>query len=185
MRTATPHLAETIPSESESESDRFLDGDDSIMSQLRKIDLFDGLSPSEVGLLARTFTSFSARPGQYLEMQDAPVLWWSVIVSGHALVERDRTALDLLGHGQSWSEHSVLNTMRSSISVVALSPVTVLSVTRRQFWDILDNQPTLRERITARSATSADRLALPVYRALVHMDRALLRRPGGRAFRWA
>ncbi|HVA05134.1 MAG TPA: cyclic nucleotide-binding domain-containing protein [Acidimicrobiales bacterium] len=173
--SSTPHQAETISS----------DRHDSTISLLRRIDLFDGLSPSDIGRLARAFTLFGAGPGQYLEVQDAPVLWWSVMVNGHALVERDRTALALLGHGESWSEHSVLNTMRSPISVVALSPVSVLSVTRRQFWEILDDQPTLRKRITARSATSPDRLALPVHRALVHMDRALLRPSDDRALRWA
>jgi CRP-like cAMP-binding protein len=146
------------------------------ISHVREIDLFDGATPSELGDLARAFTLSTARPGESLEVQDTPVRWWNLIVSGHALVERDGTPLGLLGQGESWSEHSLLNHQRSPIGVVALSPVTVLSVTRRRFFGLCNNDHSLRGRIVARSATSADRLAMPVYRALVHMEEAERRR---------
>ena len=50
-------------------------------------------------------------------------------MSGHAVVQRDGTPLGLMGQGDSWSEHSLLNHQRSPISVVALSPVVVLAST--------------------------------------------------------
>jgi CRP-like cAMP-binding protein len=144
---------------------------DGTISRLRGIDLFDGSSPSELGNLARSFTTSTARPGQSLEVQDTPVRWWNIIVNGHAVVVRDGTPLGLLRHGASWSEHSLLNVQRTPISVVALSPVTVLSITRSQFNALAQGHPSVWARIVARSATSADRLALPVYRALVHMEK--------------
>jgi len=145
---------------------------ESKISLLRGIDLFDGTTPSELGDLARTFTLMRVRPGEMLERQDTPVARWHVIVNGHALVERDDTPLGLLGVGQSWGEHSLLNRQRSPISVVAFSPMTVLSVARRAFLALPPRHPVVAERIVTRSATSADRLALPVYRALVHMEEA-------------
>jgi CRP-like cAMP-binding protein len=145
---------------------------DSTITRLRGIDLFDGATPSELGELARTFTTSTARPGQSFDVQDTPVHWWNIIVNGHAVVVRDGTPLGLLGHGASWSEHSLLNQQRTPISVVALSPVTVLSITQAQFNALPLDHPLVWARIVARSATSADRLALPVYRALVHMEQA-------------
>jgi CRP-like cAMP-binding protein len=142
------------------------------LSILREMDLFGDALPSELGDLARMFSKIDARPGQALEVQDTRVRWWNLIVSGHALVERDRTPLGLLGHGESWSEHSIMNGQRSPISVVALSPVRALSITAWDFHGLARSHPVLYGRIAARSATSADRLALPVYRALVHMERA-------------
>ncbi len=104
-----------------------------------------------------------------LEAQDAPVRRWSLIADGHAVVERDATPIGLLGRGESWSEHSLLNGLRSSISVAAFSPLTLLTLSERQFFSIPEHHPVLAGRLLARSATSADRMALPVYRALRHL----------------
>jgi CRP-like cAMP-binding protein len=91
---------------------------------------------------------------------------WHVITGGHAIVQRDGTPIGLLGRGDSWSEHSLLNQLRSSIAVVALSPLTLLTLNRRAFFEIPEDHPVLAGRLVARSATSADRLALPVFNAL-------------------
>jgi CRP-like cAMP-binding protein len=144
----------------------------STITHLRRMELFDGASPSELGDLARLFRQCTALPGQALEVQDTPVRWWSVIVSGHALVERDHTPFGLLGSLESWSEHSLLTRQPSPISVVALSPLRALSITDRQFDQLVRGNVAVGTRLVERSATSADRLALPVYRALTHMQRA-------------
>src|SRR5580692_6798636 len=70
-----------------------------------------------------------------------PLSRWHLIVDGHALVMRDGTPLGLLGHGESWSEHSLLNDQRSPITVVALSPMRLLSISARQFFDLSETHP--------------------------------------------
>ena len=87
-------------------------------------------------------------------------MWWSSATS---------TPIGLLGRGDSWSEHSLLNELRSSIAVVALSPLTLLTLSQRGFFAIPERHPVLAGRLVARSATSADRLALPVFNALAHL----------------
>lgn len=154
------------------------------ITHLRHSDLFDDVSPSALGNLAHAFDLITARPGQLLEQQDTPVRWWNLIVNGHALVERDGTPLGLLGRGESWSEHSLFNRQHSPISVVALSAVTVMSLSRRQFLGLWVDIPTVHDRLVVRSATSADRLALPVYRALLHMEEAAQRRAKVPEPRW-
>jgi len=142
-----------------------------VVTAMGSMPLFAGLPSCEVATMAQTFTLSKARPRQLLEAQGAPVHRWQMIASGHVVVRRDEVPLELLTDGDSWSDHSLLNRHRSPISVVALSPTTVLSVGEQDFWVLVNEHETFRERIIARSATSADRLALPFLRALIHMER--------------
>lgn len=152
MRTDTP--------------DPTTDGDAGI---LRSMDLFAGLSDGELEEINARCTLSTAHPGQVVQAQDVPVRMWHVIVGGHAVVQRDGTPIGLLGRGDSWSEHSLLNRLRSSIAVVALSPLTLLTLSRGAFFEIPDHHPVLAGRLVARSAVSADRLALPVLNALAQV----------------
>ncbi len=146
------------------------DGDGA--SALRSMELFAGLPEDELEEMASSCALSTAHPGQVLQAQDVPVRLWHVIAAGHTVVQRDGTPIGLLGRGDSWSEHSLLNGLRSSIAVVALSPLTLLTLNLRQFFAIPEHDPVLAGRLVARSATSADRLALPLYDALVHLGLA-------------
>ncbi len=149
--------------------DPVTDGDPRTASEaLSSLELFAGFSMDELEEIATRCARTTAHPGQVVQAQDVPVRMWHVIASGHALVYRDDTPIGLLGRGDSWSEHSLLNQMRSTIAVVALSPLTLLTVGRRDFFEIPDHHPVLAGRLVARSACSADRLALPVLNALAH-----------------
>ena len=143
--------------------------DDDLAVTLRSLDLFAGLPGRELDELATRGDVSSAHPGQVIQAQDVPVRLWHVIVGGHAVVQRDGTPIGLLGRGDTWSEHSLLNELRSPIAVVALSPLTLFTLSRRQFFEIPEEHPVLAGRLVARSATSVDRLALPVFNALAHL----------------
>jgi CRP-like cAMP-binding protein len=138
---------------------------------LQELALFESLPDAELDQLAQVLTLSSAPPRTTLETQDAPVKEWRILVSGHAVIERDGTPIGLLAAGDSWCEHSLLNGMRSSIGVIALSPVKILSASQEQFFALPDDHPLLAGRLVARSASSADRMALPVLNALIHMAR--------------
>ena len=139
---------------------------------LRSMELFAGLPEGELVEIAASCDLSTAHPGQVIQAQDVPVRLWHVISGGHAVVQRDGTPIGLLGRGESWAEHSLLNGLRSSIAVVALSPLTLLTLSLRQFFAIPESHPVLAGRLVARSATSADRLAPPVFNALVHLGLA-------------
>jgi signal-transduction protein with cAMP-binding, CBS, and nucleotidyltransferase domain len=133
---------------------------------LRSMDLFAGLPDGELEEMAQRGSVSTAHPGQVVQAQDVPVRMWHVVMAGHAVVQHDGVPIGLLGRGNSWSEHSLLNRLPSPIAVVALSPLTLLTLSRRTFFEIPDHHPVLAGRLVARSATSADRLALPVFNAL-------------------
>jgi CRP-like cAMP-binding protein len=140
--------------------------DDDDPAGLRSLELLAGLPGAELDEMLATGTISTAHPGQVVQAQDVPVRMWHVITAGYAVVQRDGTPIGLLGRGDSWSEHSLLNGVASSIAVVALSPLTLLTLSRRAFFEIPDHHPVLAGRLVARSATSADRLALPLFNAL-------------------
>ena len=140
--------------------------------KLGSLTLFAGLPDDELEEMVARCSVSTAHPGQVVQAQDVPVRMWHLIIRGHAVVQRDNTPIGLLGPGDSWSEHSLLNQLRSSISVAALSPLTLLTLSRRAFFEIPEHHPLLAGRLVARSATSADRLALPVFNALVHLTGA-------------
>jgi CRP-like cAMP-binding protein len=139
---------------------------DDDVDALRSSDVFAGLPDGEIEEIAAHCTVATAHPGQVVQAQDVPVRLWNVIMSGHAVVQRDATPIGLLGRGNSWSEHSLLNQVRSSIAVVAFSPLRLLTMSRRDFFQIPDRHPVLAGRLVARAAWSADRLALPIFNAL-------------------
>jgi len=136
---------------------------------LRSLELFAGLPRAELREIAAPCAVSTAHPGQVVQAQDVPVRMWHVITAGHAIVQRDGMPIGLLGRGDSWSEHSILNQLRSSIAVVAFSPLTLLTLNLREFFEVPEHHPVLAGRLVARSAVSADRLALPVFNALAHM----------------
>ena len=144
--------------------------DDGLAGMLGSMGLFAGLADRELDDLVACGDVAHAHPGQVVQAQDVPVRFWHVVVGGHAVVQRDGIPIGLLGRGDTWSEHSLLNRQPSPIAVVALSPLTLLTLSRRQFFEIPDAHPVLAGRLVARSATSADRLARPPFDALLHLE---------------
>lgn len=139
---------------------------DETVELLRTMPLFDGLPRGELEEVARRCDVATAHPGQVVQAQDVPVRRWHLIIAGHAVVQRDGLPIGLLGRGDSWAEHSLLNRQCSPITVVALSPLTLLTVRDREFFAIPEDHPVLAGRLVARAAVSPDRLALPVFNAL-------------------
>lgn len=140
--------------------------EDDPAAALRPLGIFRDLPPEEIEELADACGVTTAHPGQVVQAQGVPVRFWHVISSGYAIVHRDWKRIGLLGRGDSWSEHSLLNRLPSPIAVVALSPLTLLTLGERAFFAIPERHPVLAGRLVARSATSADRLALPLFNAL-------------------
>jgi CRP-like cAMP-binding protein len=144
------------------------DSDDDL-ALLHSLELFAGLPDGELEEIAARCSISTAHPGQVVQAQDVPVRMWHVITAGHAVVRRDATPVGLLGRGQSWSEHSLLHGVPSSIAIVALSPLRLVTMSRRAFFGIPDHHPLLAGRLVARAAYSPDRLAIPVFNALAHL----------------
>lgn len=139
-----------------------------LVAVLETMTLFADLPDGELAEFAGRCQVAVAHPGQVVQAQDVPVRRWYVIAAGHALVQRDGTPIGLLARGDSWSEHALLDGQRSPMAVVALSPLTLVTLDTRQFFAIPEHHPVLAGRLVARSATAPERLALPVFNVLRH-----------------
>lgn len=140
-----------------------------VATLLPSMALFAGLPQGELAEFAGLCQLAVAHPGQVVQAQDVPVRRWYVVAGGHALVQRDATPIGLLVRGDSWSEHALLNHLRSPMAVVALSPLVLLTLDAREFFAIPEHHPVLAGRLVARSATAPERLTLPVFNALRHL----------------
>jgi signal-transduction protein with cAMP-binding, CBS, and nucleotidyltransferase domain len=140
-----------------------------LVDRLAAIALFAGLDRPELRAITARCDLAVAHPGQVVQAQDVPVRRWHLVTAGHVVVQRDGVPIGLLSCGDSWGEHSLLNQQRSPMTVVALSPTTLLSLRDREFFAIPEEHPVLAGRLVARSALSPDRLALPVFNALAHI----------------
>jgi CRP-like cAMP-binding protein len=136
---------------------------------LLSLPLFAGLPSGELAQFAEVCQLAVAHPGQVVQAQEVPVRRWYVVAAGHALVQRDGTPIGLLARGDSWSEHALLNQQHSPMAVVALSPLTLVTLDARAFFAIPERHPVLAGRLVARSATAPERLVLPVFNALRHL----------------
>ena len=134
--------------------------------------LFDGLDRRELDEVATLLRLVTAHPRSGPPGPGRPRPPLAPHHRGHAVVQRDGIPIGLLGHGDSWAEHSLLNQLPSPITVVALSPLTLLTIQRTEFFAIPERHPVLAGRLVARSAVSPDRLAVPVFNALTrHAER--------------
>ena len=98
------------------------------LAALRTMALFAGLPEAELEEFAAGATSPPPTRARSCRPRTCPSASGTSSAAGHAVVQRDGTPLGLLGRGDSWSEHSLLNRLRSSIAVVALSPLTLLTL---------------------------------------------------------
>ena len=139
-----------------------------LVDRLATLPLFAGLRGPDLESIAARCDLAVAHPGQVVQAQDVPVRRWHLITAGHVIVQRDAVPIGLLSCGDSWGEHALLNQQRSPMTVVALSPTTLLSLRDREFFAIPEEHPVLAGRLVARAAVSPDRLALPVFNALTN-----------------
>ena len=116
-------------------------------------------------------TSCTAHPGQVIQAQDVPVRLWHLLVGGHVIVQRDGTPIGLLEQGRL-----VGRTLVAQPSVLSHRRGGALA---RHHADLAASVNSSRSPSNTRCwpaaswpvrPASADRLALPIFNALVHLN---------------
>jgi CRP/FNR family cyclic AMP-dependent transcriptional regulator len=102
--------------------------------------------------LAKACDLSTSAAGSALSVEGEHSRWWRVIVDGTATVSRDGRPTGLLNAGDWWGERSTLNGDPSSVTVVALTPVTVLTFNRRGFLGLLERHPRVARRVVSQLA---------------------------------
>jgi CRP-like cAMP-binding protein len=117
------------------------------LSALAELPLFADCSHHELTALAKMLDLSLASAGQELEAEGRQTRWWKVIVHGTASVSQEGRPTGLLSTGDWWGERSMVNGEPSSVTVVALTPVVLLTLKRRDFLQLPQRHPLVAARV--------------------------------------
>lgn len=107
---------------------------------LEKLPLFAGLSQRELGRIARLVTEVDVPAGRRVAAIGEAGRELFIIAEGRALVTTKRGRAVHLGSGDFFGEMSLIDGDPRSATVEATTPMRVLVLGYREFWQLLDEQ---------------------------------------------
>lgn len=119
---------------------------------LSSIWLFSTCTPRELRLVRRHLDEVTARAGTVLTEEGAIGREFFFIVEGRASVRRRGRKVALLGPGDYFGELALLDRKPRSATVVADTDMTLLNMTQREFWTLLEDVPPLSRKLLAAMA---------------------------------
>jgi CRP-like cAMP-binding protein len=126
--------------------------------------LFAASSGRELSTIARNSTLIERPSGHVLVRQGARCDEFVALVSGSVAVVRDGRPDEFMGGGEWWGDADLLAGARSSSTVIALTDVECLVMSRNEFLGLFDAAPSMRRRVVrslANAARVADRVRRP------------------------
>jgi CRP-like cAMP-binding protein len=125
---------------------------DQKLTTLSELPLFAGIDRQELVQLAKLMDMSWASTGDMLETEGRHTRWWKVIAHGTASVSQEGRPTGLLNRGDWWGERSMVHGEPSSVTVIAFTPVVLLTLGRRDFLELPRRHPTVAARIISRLA---------------------------------
>lgn len=119
---------------------------------LERLELFQGLSATELDALAAACTWQEFKQHQQIVSQDSPGTDVYFVARGRVRVTifaagGQEVAFRDLGAGKSFGELSAIDGHARSASVVALEPSLIASLSRERFWGVLRDRPSITEHL--------------------------------------
>ena len=119
------------------------------LDHLANVPLFSSCSKKELQLLGQLCNETTIKEGKVLVKQGSVGYECFVIVEGEAKVERNERVITTMGPGSYFGELALLDKGPRSATVSALTDMTVLVMTPREFVTALDRIPGLSMKIMA------------------------------------
>jgi len=114
---------------------------------LRNVPLFKGLSQKQLEQIARLVDEVEAPAGKRLAIVGETGHELFVIVQGQAVVTLPNGRKVRLGPGEFFGEMSLVDGGPRSATVEATTPMKLLVVGHREFWQLLDEAPSLNAKV--------------------------------------
>ena len=138
---------------------------DTRVELIQRVPLFELCSKRELRRIAALADERSVNSGTALITEGKPGSEFFVVVEGELEVRRKGRRIRRLGAGSFVGEIALLSQSPRTATVVAMTPLQVLVITRRDFVDLLDAMPflwlkvarTLADRVDADEAMDAGR----------------------------
>jgi CRP/FNR family transcriptional regulator, cyclic AMP receptor protein len=125
-------------------------------SRLASIPLFSGLTDRELAAIAAAASEVEANEGQVLATEGDFGHAMYVIETGTADVQVNGVTQATLGPGEVFGEIAAIASGRRTASVVATSPMRLITLFKRDLWALERDAPGAAERLRA---LISDRLA--------------------------
>jgi CRP-like cAMP-binding protein len=134
------------------------------VSRLKALPLFDDLSRRELVEVARLTDDLEVPDGAVLCQEDSRGDEVFVIIEGEAAVTRGDEQLATLRSGDFFGEIAVVEPMRRTATVTAVTPLRFFVVSERAFRSLLDTNPAIERKVlrtlARRLAALSDKSAL-------------------------
>ncbi len=114
---------------------------------LQRVAFFEGLSPRQLGQVARLADEVEVAAGKRLATAGDTGRELFVIVEGRAIAKTPRGRTVQLGPGQFFGEIGLIDGGPRSATVEASTPMRLLVVGHREFWELLAEAPPIAKRI--------------------------------------
>jgi len=123
---------------------------------LARFTLFAGLTPEELARVAKLTEEAEVAAGTVLTHEGRYEGWFYLVVAGTVEIARDGQAVDTVGAGGFVGEISLLDAGPRTATATTLTPCELLRLNNRQFDQMLDANPSIRDTLRA---TMESRLA--------------------------
>jgi CRP-like cAMP-binding protein len=133
-----------------------MDRRDWIDEQLAAVPLFAGLSKKQLRRISSLMTRIDRPAGQVLTTQGEPGFEFFIVLEGEVEVRQGDRVIATRREGEYVGEIALLDQRPRTATVVAITPVSVEVLNRREFVSLLTQAPELSEQMLA---TMAQRLA--------------------------
>jgi CRP-like cAMP-binding protein len=120
---------------------------------LRQVPLFRGCTKNELKLLDRATTRADFPAGQVLCREGTIGRELIILLEGQAVVERGEVQITVVGPADFIGEMSLLDGGPRSATVTTISPVSALILLPQEFWQVVDDVPTIAHKLLATMAT--------------------------------
>jgi CRP-like cAMP-binding protein len=121
---------------------------DTVLDSLCAIPMFDGLTSSDLKVIAQYMNCLDVGPGDVVFLEGEPGDYVCFVASGALEVSKaspagQLTLLTTLSQGQSIGEMAVIEDAPRSATVVAQSAARLVTLSRRDFESLLATHPTI------------------------------------------
>lgn len=118
---------------------------DRVLTAVRSVPMFRGLSPDDQRRLATLATIRDYQRGDFIWREGDPADSLTLIVRGRVKIvkhaETGDVILEIFGEGEPVGAIAVYNYMPYPASAICLEPVTLLLLPRRDYFELLDRNP--------------------------------------------
>jgi CRP-like cAMP-binding protein len=114
---------------------------------LRAVPLFAGLEPDALAAVAAITEERDVEPGRTLTTEGRQEGYFYAIVSGTVRIDRGGQTINTLHDGDFLGEIALLDGGPRTATAVTETPTQLLVMNHRRFWQLLDQELSVREAI--------------------------------------